>query len=211
MSPKALAMPWRVPAHEAGGGVAGVLDLVGVLLSGSSATRGCWVKDRSRFRGAPGRRLPIKLVVEDGFDGAVGPCTDLDGAFGGGFEPRGPERSGEADDAQAGAVALLGMGPAFEDLLAQRRRSGADLAGVLADALDGPAGVAPVAGGHVLGKGGVLPVPARPYMDGDALAFVEDLDAAGRHPRLDIGASETVGDGVIMGVDFDVIVDADIA
>ena len=61
----------------------------------------------------------------------------------------------------------------------------------------------------MLGKGGVLPVPARPYMDGDALAFVEDLDATGRHPRLDIGASETVGDGVIMGVDFDVIVDAD--
>ena len=167
------------------------------------------MEDRGRLRGAPGRRLPIELVVEDGFDGAVGPGADLDGALGGGFETLGAEGPGEADDAQTGAIALLGMGPAFEDLLAQRRGRRADLAGVFADALDRPAGVAPVARGHVLGKGGVLPVPARPYMDGDALALVEDLDAAGGHPRLDLGAGEAVGDGIIVGVDLDVIVDAD--
>ena len=46
-------------------------------------------------------------------------------------------------------------------------------------------------------------------MDGDALALVEDLDAAGGQPRLDLGASEAVGDGIIVGVDVDVIVDAD--
>jgi hypothetical protein len=31
----------------------------------------------------------------------------------------------------------------------------------------------------------------------------------GGQPRLDLGASEAVGDGVIVGVDVDVIVDAD--
>ena len=46
-------------------------------------------------------------------------------------------------------------------------------------------------------------------MDGDALALVEDLDAAGGQPRLDLGAGEAVGDGIIVGVDVDVIVDAD--
>ena len=46
-------------------------------------------------------------------------------------------------------------------------------------------------------------------MDGDALAFVEDLDAAGGQARLDVGAGEAVGDGIIVGVDVDVIVDAD--
>src|SRR5690348_11467136 len=45
--------------------------------------------DRSRVRGAPGRRPPIELVVEDGFDGAVGPGADFDGVFGGGLNPRG--------------------------------------------------------------------------------------------------------------------------
>jgi hypothetical protein len=38
---------------------------------------------------------------------------------------------------------------------------------------------------------------------------VENLDAAGGQPRLDLGAGEAVGDGVIVGVDIDVIVDAD--
>ena len=61
----------------------------------------------------------------------------------------------------------------------------------------------------MLGNGGVLPVPARPDVDGDALALVENLDAAGGQPRLDLGAGEAVGDGIIVGVDVDVIVDAD--
>ena len=46
-------------------------------------------------------------------------------------------------------------------------------------------------------------------MDGDALALVEDLDAAGGQARLDLGAGETVGDGGVVPVDVDVIVDAD--
>src|ERR1700749_497216 len=106
------------------------------------------VKDRGRLRGAPGRRLPIEPVVEGGFDGPGGSGADLDGALGGGFETRRAEGPGEADDAQTGAVALLGMGPALENVLAQRRGGRTDLAGVFADALDRPAGVAPVAGRH---------------------------------------------------------------
>src|SRR5208337_1036832 len=46
-------------------------------------------------------------------------------------------------------------------------------------------------------------------MDRDALAFEEDLDAAEGQARLDLGAGEAVGDGVIVRVDVDVIVDAD--
>jgi hypothetical protein len=61
----------------------------------------------------------------------------------------------------------------------------------------------------VFGNGGVFPVPARPDVDGDALAFVENLDAAGGQARLHLGAGEAVGDGIIVGVDVDVIVDAD--
>ena len=60
----------------------------------------------------------------------------------------------------------------------------------------------------MFGNGGVLPVPACPYVDGDALALVENLNAASGQPRLDFGAGEAVGDRIIMGVDVDVIVDA---
>src|SRR5271154_3119573 len=139
--------------------------------------------DRGRVRGALRRGPPIEPGIEDGFARAIGPGADLDGALGSGLDPRRAERADEPHDAETGAIALLGMGPSLEDLFAQGRGRRADLAGVLPDALDRPAGVAPVAGRHVLGDRRVLPVPARPYVDGDALALVEDLDAAGGHPR----------------------------
>jgi len=60
----------------------------------------------------------------------------------------------------------------------------------------------------VLGNGRVLSVPAPAQMNGDALAVMENLDAAGGQSRLDLGAGEAVEDRIIMGVDVDVIVDA---
>ena len=108
--------------------------------------------DRGALRGALGRGPPIELVVEDGFDGAIGPGADLDGPFGGRLDARRAIGADEPDDTETGAIALLGMGPALEDLLAQGRgrwtnspgvfprsglprprrlRSAADLAGAL--------------------------------------------------------------------------------
>src|ERR1700691_2103616 len=120
------------------------------------------MEDRGRVRWALWRGPPVELVVEDGFDGAIGPGADLDGPLGGGLDARCAKGTGKTNDAETGAIALLGMRPALEDVLAQRRGRRADLAGVFPDALDRPAGVASVAGRHVLGNGGVLPVPACP-------------------------------------------------
>jgi hypothetical protein len=39
---------------------------------------------------------------------------------------------------------------------------------------------------------------AAPYMDGDALAFVEDLDRAHGRSRLDLTSDEPVGDRVVV-------------
>ena len=80
--------------------------------------------DRGRLRGAPGRRPPIELVVEDGFDGAIGPGADLDGPLGGGFDARCAIGADEADDAETGAIPLLGMGAGLQDLLAERAVAG---------------------------------------------------------------------------------------
>jgi hypothetical protein len=41
---------------------------------------------------------------------------------------------------------------------------------------------------------------ARAQMDGDALAFVEHLDAAGGQPRLDLGAGEAVAGHFFAGL-----------
>ena len=93
------------------------------------------MKDRGGVRGALWRGPPIEPGIEDGFDRAIGPGADLDGALGSGLDARGAERADETHDAETGAVALLGMWPAFQDLLAKRRGRRADLAGVVSDVL----------------------------------------------------------------------------
>src|SRR5271163_2810973 len=73
------------------------------------------VQDRRSVRGALARGTPVEAVVEDGFDRAVGPRADVDGAFGGGFQALGAMGTREPDDAQAGAKALLGMWARLKD------------------------------------------------------------------------------------------------
>ena len=52
----------------------------------------------------------------------------------------------------------------FQDQLAEHRGRGADPSASRTDPFDGPVGVAAMAGGHVLGDGGVLAVAAEPRM-----------------------------------------------
>ena len=129
------------------------------------------VQDRRSVRGALARRTPVKVVVEDGFDRAVGAGTDVDGAFGGGVQTLSAVRSSEPDDAQTSAKALLGMRSRLKDQFAQRRRRWPDQARVGADAFDRPAGIAPMAGRHVLADGRVPVVAAGAHVRGDPLAL----------------------------------------
>ena len=56
--------------------------------------------DRLRVRGALGCGAPIEVVVEDGFDRAVGPGADIEGALGGRLQTRGSVRPREPNNAQ---------------------------------------------------------------------------------------------------------------
>jgi multidrug efflux pump subunit AcrA (membrane-fusion protein) len=67
-----------------------------------------------------------------------------------------PKRALKAQDAAAGAEALFWMGPAFEDEFTQRSGRRPDAHRFLADAIDGPVGIAPVTGWHVFRDGRVL-------------------------------------------------------
>lgn len=105
--------------------------------------------DSSASRGGSARcprracaRRGDRAVVEDRTDRSVGERADLDGACGGGFETIDAERFGEAQNAEAGSESLLGVRPPLQDEIAQRGGRRADAGGVLADAADGPVGVA---------------------------------------------------------------------
>ena len=166
-----------------------MFEHVGVSLAVVARPADAGMKDRGGVRRALWRGPPIEPGIEDGFcDRAIGLGADLDGALGSGLDARRRKSRRDAHDAETGAAVLLGMWPAFQDLLAKRRGRRADLAGVFPDALDRPAGVAPVTGRHVLGNGRVLPVPACAQMNGDALALMENLDAAGGQSRASTSA-----------------------
>jgi hypothetical protein len=70
----------------------------------------------------------------------------------------------------------------LEDQLAQGGGGWPDQGRVLADAVDGPVGMAAMARRHVVGHGGVLVVAAHALMSGDAFAPGEDLDGVGGEP-----------------------------
>src|SRR3984893_14868677 len=103
------------------------------------------VEDRHAIGGRLLRRLAIGLVVEDGAHRTVGQRADLDCPRGGGFQAIGAEWPHQPHDAQAGPEALLRVGPALQDQLAERGGGRTDRSGLAVNALDRPVGVPPMA------------------------------------------------------------------
>jgi len=157
------------------------------------------------------QRLAIEAVGKDGVDRAVGPGADLEAAPAGRLEALDAVVAGEPQDAEAGAEALLGMGPAAQDHVDQGGGVGSDRARLALDALVCPAGVAAMGTRHVLGHGGVAAAGAAQQMAGDTLALVKQLDGALGDARLDLLAQQAVRHRVVMAVDVDVIVERDAA
>ena len=97
------------------------------LLSGRSGIHGCW--DGREAAPAPWTRarwLAIEAFVENRADGTVGSGADLEATAAGGFEPFCAVLASQAQNAEAGAEALLGMGPAAQDDLDQGGGVGSD-------------------------------------------------------------------------------------
>ena len=84
------------------------------------------MQDRRSVRGALLRGAPIKIVVEDGLDGAIGARADINGAFRRRFEASDAIGTGKADDPQTRPVALFRMQSTLENLLAERRSRRSD-------------------------------------------------------------------------------------
>ena len=96
-----------------------------------------------------------------------------------------------------------------KDHLDQGLAVGPGRLGLAQDTLVCPVCIAPMPARHVLGDGGVAVRPSLPAMQADALALVEDLDGVRRDADLHPLAQQTLGHGVEVLLDFDVVVDAD--
>src|SRR5579863_7469040 len=167
------------------------------------------VNNRRAVRRALVGGLPIELVIEDGANRAISERTDLDGACRGNLEPRDTERPRQTENAETGTEALLGMGPVLQDQVAKCGRCRPDQGRVPADAGDGPSGIAPMAGWHVIGDGGVFAITAAALVDGNAFAFGKYLDGAVGEADFDLDAGEAMGHAVEVLVDLNMVIDAD--
>src|SRR5260370_14088621 len=115
----------------------------------------------------------------------------------------------QAQDADASAVALLGMRPALQDQRGQLGGARADRRGIDADALDRPFGIAPVRARHVLGDCRVSAAAGAAQVHRDALTLAEQLDRAGGDARLDLLADQPMRHRVVVAVDIDMVVEPD--
>ena len=108
-----------------------------------------------------------------------------EGTLGGGFEAGVGVGLGQAQDAEAGAVALLGMTSGVEDLGDECGGGGSDFLGPSRESFGRPLlGEPAVLLRHVLGHGGMSPAKMGVHMTGDALPAVEELDGVGGDLRF---------------------------
>src|SRR5438046_1633090 len=81
---------------------------------------------------------PVESVLQDRFDVAIRARGDGERALAGGFEPLIAVALAEAQDAETGTVALLGVGAIGEDRLDQGAGVGTDALSPAADAFGRP-------------------------------------------------------------------------
>jgi len=151
--------------------------------------------------------LRVESAVEDGLHGSVRGAPDAKRPSTCGLESFRAVAFAEAEDAEAGSVAVLGVGSAVHDVLDECRSAGPGLLGPTDEARGAPLEMGLVGLGPVAGISAEPALTEAAYMGGDAATVVEDLDAAGGDTNLDRPADELVGDAVEMPQGLDVVVD----
>ena len=124
-----------------------------------------------------------------------------------GLEPLGAVALGEAQDAEARAIALLGVRAVGEDRLHQLGGVGPDALGPVDEPRRCPLEVLLMRLRHVRRERRVAAALAAARMRSHALAAQEDLDGRCREAQLHALVDEGVGHGVEVAVELDVVVD----
>ena len=164
---------------------------------------------RARRRGLRVQGQTVQAVFEDRLDVTIRPRAGGDRPGAGGVEPFGPVLLRQPQDAQARAIALLGMGPALEQGLDERFGVAPD-GGAPADQAGGaPLQMRAMRLRHVVRDGRVAAGQIAAHMQPHAHAAQEHVDGRRRQADLDGGVNQRVRDGVIVPVDLDVIIDVD--
>ena len=157
------------------------------------------------------RRGVLAVVLQDGGDRGVGAGAEHQRAGAGGIDPLGAVALDQAEDADAGAEALLGMRPRAQDDIDQHwRRRGRPLAASRRMRSWRPVAIAPVGAGHVLGRRWSADAGAalRRWL-ATRLPRWKISTVRGGDPRLDLLAEQLVRHAVVVLGDLDMVVEAD--
>lgn len=119
---------------------------------------------------------PVEPGLQDAFDLPHPPDPDEQGPGAGGLEALGGVAFAESEDAEAGAIALLGVPPGVQDVADELPGGRADALRPVDEPGGAPLGVGPVGGGHVGVDRGVGADLVASAVQRDPAALVEDLD-----------------------------------
>src|SRR5258708_26976360 len=160
----------------------------------------------------PWRRkgLAVEPRLQDRFQASVAEGAHRERPLAGSLDAISAVAVAEAEDAEAGAEALFGMRPRFQDALGQLGGRGSRLLGPADDPARGPLLVPAVGVGHVGGVGGMASALVAANVAGDPAAAAEDLDRGRAEADLANLADELVGDRVVVAVDLQVVVNVDL-
>ncbi len=160
--------------------------------------------------GLGGRGPLVAVVLQDVADVAVLAGADLQGQRAGCLQSPLAIAHGQRQQAQAGAVAMLGM-PVLGHEPRHHLGSGrADALAPVNQPLRRPFHVGTVRRRHVRGDGGEAADPAVAGMAGDALAAMEQLDHRRGDARLQHLANQGLRHTVAVALELDVVVDVDL-
>ena len=126
----------------------------------------------------------IEAGDEDGLHGAVARGAGVERTGTGGFEAGRAVAFAEAEEPETGAVALLGMGEALQQLLDELPDGGAEARAPGDHARGRPLDVALVGLRPVRGVGREAAPDTTPHVRRDAAAAVQDLDGRGGEADL---------------------------
>jgi len=151
----------------------------------------------------------VEIVLQNGGDALVGERTDRKGAPRNRLGACRIKAAEQAQHAETGAKALLGMRTVGEHGEHQRFGVDADRARPALEARRRPFGVATMCARHVFGIGVVPTAAIAALMRGDALGAIKHLHGAAGDAQINLSADQRMRHRVIEAIDLDVIVDPD--
>lgn len=188
-----------VSSDETPAGADELLDRCGVSRGGGGVVARAAdvvVRARQRERGLGFEGQPIEPVLQDGLHRAIRHGPEGERAGAGGLQAGRGVALAEAEEPEAGAVALLRVRPALQDVLGERGGVGPGRRGPAQEARGRPLAVPLVRLGAVGGIGGVAAAPVAREGRGDAAAAVQNLDGARGEADIHVLAHQGGGHAV---------------